>query len=280
MSVYDEPKIDCHMHVFDATRFPYRPDTPYRPAGQEIGTPAQLVQMLDAYGVNHALVVQPNSGYFTDNSCMLDTLARHPQRFKGTAVVTSDTESPELERLKSTGILGVAINTPMFGVDYYRDIGDLVARLCDLDLFLQIQIQRDDLLSLLPSLERSPVRLLIDHCGRPAPEEGLHQPGFRELLDLGRAHRGTGRITVKLAGIGTFSQLPFPHADTWPYIHALAEAFTLDACVWGSNWPFLRAPERVDYGPLLKQAATLFPNPADRRKLFWDTPRRVFGFSS
>ena len=50
MSVYDEPKIDCHNHVFDPVRFPYGADTPYRPAGQELGTTAQLRNVLDAYG--------------------------------------------------------------------------------------------------------------------------------------------------------------------------------------------------------------------------------------
>jgi predicted TIM-barrel fold metal-dependent hydrolase len=41
----------------------------------------------------------------------------------------------------------------------------------------------------------------------------------------------------------------------------------------------LRAPERLDYGSLLALAAQLFPAPADRRKLFGDTPRRLFGFT-
>ena len=55
-------------------------------------------------------------------------------------------------------------------------------------------------------------------------------------------------------------------------MRALVDAFTLDNCVWGSDWPFLRAPERVDYGPLLKLVERLFPDPADRRKMLWETP--------
>ncbi len=61
------------------------------------------------------------------------------------------------------------------------------------------------------------------------------------------------------------------------YVYALADAFTLDACVWGSDWPFLRAAERIDYGPLLTLFEDLFPHPSDRRKLLWDTPRRLLG---
>ena len=67
--------VDCHVHVFDPQRFPYRPDTFYAPAGQELGTPARLRTVLDAHGVEHALLVGPNSGYGEDNRCLLDTLA-------------------------------------------------------------------------------------------------------------------------------------------------------------------------------------------------------------
>jgi predicted TIM-barrel fold metal-dependent hydrolase len=274
MSVFDEPKIDCHVHVFDPSRFPYRDDTPYRPTGQEVGTTAQLIAMLDAYGVRQALYVQPNSGYFIDNACMLDALAHHPGRLKGTAVVAHDTDAAALQRLKEAGVIGVAINTPMFGTEAYRDLSPLAARLRSLEMLLEIQVQNDDLLALLPVIEATGVRVLVDHCGRPAPERGIDQPGFRALLDLGR----TGRAVVKLGGEATFSRLPFPHEDAWPYQRALLHAFTPDLCVWGSNWPFLRATERIDYGPLLVRLAALLPDAADRRKVLWETPRRVFGF--
>jgi predicted TIM-barrel fold metal-dependent hydrolase len=145
MSIYDEPKIDCHNHVFDPERFPYGVDTIYAPIGAELGTPAQIVQVFDAYGVRHALMVGPNSGYNLDNRCLLDTLAQSAGRFKGIAVVRNDATRDE---------------------------------------------------------------------------------------------------------------------------------------VWGSDWPVLRSPERIDYGRLLKIVEALPPDAADRRKLLWDTPRRLFGFGA
>jgi predicted TIM-barrel fold metal-dependent hydrolase len=75
-----------------------------------------------------------------------------------------------------------------------------------------------------------------------------------------------------------FSHRPAPYHDTWPFVAALVEAFTLDHCLWASDWPYLRAPVRVDYGVLLHLALTLFPDTADRRKLLWDTPRELLGF--
>jgi predicted TIM-barrel fold metal-dependent hydrolase len=114
-------------------------------------------------------------------------------------------------------------------------------------------------------LERSGVPILIDHCGRPTSEAGLDQPGFKALLRLAR----TRRAFVKLSGHVKFSGQPYPYTDTQPYVRSLIDAFTLNACVWGSDGPFLRALERVDYGPLLKLVENLLPSAGDRRKLLW-----------
>lgn len=276
MSVFDEPKIDCHNHVFDPTRFPYKEGNFYHPAGQEIGTPAQFLNVLDAYGVRHALVVEPNSGYDRDNRCLLDALARSEGRLKGIAVVPNDCSRAELEDLKSRGIVGIAFNPALFGVERYADAGGLLELIRNLELFAQIQVQGDQLVALRPMLEASGARLLFDHCGRPDVSAGLDQPGFGDLLELGRQ----GNAWVKLSGYVKFSQEPYPYTDAWPFIHALADAFGTDRCLWGSDWPFLRAPERVDYGPLLTLFAQLFPDEGARRRIMWETPKALFGFAS
>ena len=274
MSIFDEAKIDCHNHVFDPERFPYPEDNFYKPAGQERGTPAQFMQVLDAYGVRHALLVEPNSGYGLDNRCLLDTIARSNGRLKGVAVVANDAPLSQLEQLKASGIVGIAFNPSLFGVAEYAEVAGLLERLAELGLFAQIQVQNDQLLEMLPMLQASRARLLFDHCGRPDIVAGLEQPAFQALLALGRQ----GRACVKLSGYTKFSRQSYPYADTWPYVRALVDAFTLDACVWGTDWPFLRAPERVDYGPLLTLIERLFPEAGERRKLLWETPRALFGF--
>src|SRR5437016_4584285 len=127
--IFAEPKIDCHVHVLDPARFPYNANTHYAPAGQEVGTPAQLRQMMEAYGVLNALLVGPNSGYGLDNSCMLDTIAGGEGRYKGVAVVRNDATVEELERLKNSGVVGVAWNVTHYEVDYYHDAEPLLKKL-------------------------------------------------------------------------------------------------------------------------------------------------------
>ena len=272
--VQAERKIDCHCHIFDPKRFAYNPASPFHPTGQEIATSAQIGRVFDAHNVGHGLLVQPNSGYADDNRCMLDAIAQSGGRYKGIAVVAHDTSLERLAELKRLGIVGVAFNLPFFEPGYYAGTEPLLERLRALDLFLQIQVEADGLLGIWPLLEASGVRLLVDHCGRPRPEHGVQQQGFHALLDLGRRKRAV----VKLSGHIKFSNRSHPFEDVSPFMEALIDAFGPDGCVWGSDWPFLRAPERVDYGPLLDLFGAVVPDPAMRRKILWDTPNRLFGF--
>lgn len=266
--------IDCHVHVFDPVRFPYAPDAWYTPVPAETGTPEQLGHVLDAHGVRHALLVGPNSGYGLDNRCLLDTISRSQGRYKGVAVVRNDASRTELQDLQAAGVVGIAFNVALLGVDFYRDTGPLLERLRELGLWAQVQVQDDQLVPLLPLLRESGARLLFDHLGRPAPAAGVGQAGFAALLSLA----ATGRACVKLSGAVKVSQQAHPHDDLRPFVQALVEAYTPQALVWASDWPFLRAPSRVDYGPLLDLLAQQVPDAADRHAILWDTPRRLFGF--
>lgn len=276
MNIFDEPKIDCHNHIFDPTRFPYDDKVTYHPTGHEISTAKQLLQLFETYGLSYALVVGPNSGYATDNRCLIDAISRSNGRFKGIAVVENDIELSELQRLKEAGIVGVAFNTSALGVDYYLNTEELIKKLEKLDMFLQVQFSGDEILPLMSLLENSSVRLLIDHCGKPILKNGIEQLGFQSTLKLGR----TGRAYIKLSGYEKFSNESVPYSDTWPYVHKLVEVFGIDNCIWGSDWPFLRAPERIDYGTLLKTVEKFFPDTIERRKVLYDNAFRLFDFGS
>jgi predicted TIM-barrel fold metal-dependent hydrolase len=274
MNVFDEPKVDAHCHVLDPARFPYAPDVAYRPAGQEQGGIDAYRQVMGAYGIRHALIVGPNSGYGTDNRCLLDALARAPGQLKGIAFVALDTSTEQLQQLQAQGVIGVALNATVLGIDHVLHAAPLLQRAAALDMVLSLQVEHDQLVAVRAMVEDSGVRTLVDHGGRPHPARGVAQPGFQALL----AMAANGRTAVKLSGWQKFSQQPPPWADTRPFFDALLDRFGLDACLWASDWPFLRAPERLDVGPLLRHVEQLLPDAADRRRLWWDSPRRWLGF--
>ena len=273
-SIYAQPKVDCHCHVLDPIGFPYAADVNYRPAGQETGSADYFAQVLDAYGVQHALLVGPNSGYGTDNRCLLDAIAHGQGRFKGIAVVPNDASTDTLQALKAQGIVGVAFNYSLHGLGHYADAGALMQRLADLGMFVQVQVEQAQLKTLSPVLLDCGANILVDHCARPTVAQGLEGEGFAALLRLAQS----GRTTVKLSGFAKFSQQAYPFADTLPFARALLEAFGPAHCVWASDWPFLKAPYRLDYGPLLQLFAQAVPDAAMRHEILWRTPLRLFGF--
>ena len=184
MSIFDEPKIDCHNHLLDPVNFPYNPDAWYHPVANEQGSAGQLTELFNAYGARYATIVGPNSGYDTDNRCLLDAIARSNGRFKGLAVVDN-----QICRSRARTAAGqrhhrhhhagrTARGGPLRGTE------KLLHQLAELQMFVDVQVQGDQLVEMAPLLEPSGVRVLIDHCGRPDPAAGLDQPGFRTLLEL------------------------------------------------------------------------------------------------
>lgn len=274
MSVYAQPKIDCHCHVLDPQNFAYANDVAYRPDGQETGSAHYFENVLDAYGVQHALLVGPNSGYGTDNRCLLDAIAHSAGRFKGVAVVDLKTSLAELQDLAAQGVVGIAFNYALLGLDHYRSAGPLIDKLAQLGLYLQVQISTDQMHSLEPMLRDCAASVLIDHCGRPEPAQRSTDKGFDAVLKLADC----GRATVKLSGFVKFSHQDFPFTDTHSTVAELLEAYGPQHCVWASDWPFLKAHRRMDYGPLLQLFAHTVPDAEVRRQILWETPKRLFGF--
>ncbi len=275
MSVLTAPKIDSHCHVLEPSRFPYGEHIAYHPAGQEMGSAKYFQEVMACYAVKHALLVGPNSGYGMDNRCLLDAIASAPEVFKGIAVVPHDCSFEQLQQFKSQGVMGVAFNPSLMGFDYYANIEPLLQRLQQLDMWAQFQVENDLLLDFLPMLSRVDVKMMVDHCGRPNLNAGVAQAGFQALLALGRE----GRAVVKISGFAKFSQAGYPFGDTRPFTEALVRTFGLRHCVWASDWPYLKAPYRLDYGPMLKVYETAF-SASERHAMMWDAPQQLFEFET
>lgn len=276
VAILREPKIDTHLHLLDPRRFPYHPQAWYHPGPAEQSSADQLIDLFDACAVRHAVIVGPNSGYDTDNRCLLDLLDRGRGRFRGVAVVDQGITRDDLAALRDRGVVGITMQAALLGVEHFAGAGPLLGRLRELGMVADVQVQGDQLVELAPLLDDSGVDVLIDHCGRPDPAGGLQQPGFAALLRAA----ATGRYRVKLSGLVKCSAQRYPWPDAWPYVQALVEAFGPERCLWGSDWPFLRAPERIDYATVLALTERLLPDPAVREQILFGTPARLFEFTA
>ena len=267
--------VDSHAHVFCGDIYPYSPATHYKPDPSQAGTAAKFLAVLDAHGMSHGLLVGAGP-YGTDNRCMLASIAGSGGRFKGIALVDPKLSERELAALSDQGVVGFRVNLMTNGMRELTEPGAdrLLARAKEMNWFVQIHCEKDNLVEAAPILRKAGARIMVDHFGRPDVKRGISHPGFQTLLEFGKS----GNAVVKLSGPFRSSVAGYPYTDVDPYIAAAIEAFSLDNCVWGSDWPFVRMDERMDYAPPLTCLPRWLPDPKDRQKVLWDTPARLFGF--
>ncbi len=271
-------RVDAHAHVYDSIRYPFSPSSGFELAANEVGTAEQLACVLDAHGFTHALLVNPLGGYGTDNTCLLDALRRSKGRFKGVALVADGTPEAEFDRMADAGVVGLRfnLNFPNSPAPVGPGAERTLALARERGWFAQVHCRGDDLVDALPALRRCGLRLVVDHCGRPDAAAGLGQPGFRALLELGRE----GHAAVKLSSVFRFARDGFPYREADPFVHALVDAFGIDRCLWGSDWPFVRAPHRVDHAGLLAAFGRWFPSQSDRARILGANAARLLGFAA
>lgn len=266
---------DCHLHVFDPQLYPYQPGSAYLPHACQEGTPEQFLSLLDAHGLSHGLVVSAGP-YGTDTRCLLDAIGRSNNRLKGIALVENSVSEKEIARLTAGGVVGVRVNLHNLGTSLLADpsVARLLGTLKEANWFCQIQCSGTQLIDAMPLLQKSGVRVMIDHCGRPEPDKGVQERGFQALLELGRG----GNAVIKLSGPFRYSKQSWGYFDIDAFVAALIDAFTLNNCVWGSDWPFVRHDARIDYAPMLACIKRWLPDANDYRKVLCENPKRLFGF--
>jgi predicted TIM-barrel fold metal-dependent hydrolase len=271
----NEWRVDCHAHVIAPQRFPYADGPGYKPRPDETGEYDSFRRVLATHGISHALLVQP-SCYGYDNTCMLDAMTRSGGRFKGIAVIEPEATDEHMQALKEQGVVGVRLNLMRTDPEALSRPGAarFLARVKALDWFVQVYATGDVWARVGQTLRQSGARVVVDHFGDPDVSRGPDQPGFQTILKLGRETDAA----VKLSAAFRSSVRAFPHEDVEPFVAAVMDAYGLDRCVWGSDWPFINTTQRVEYGGLLGLLTRWLPDAGDRDRVLWQNPARLFSF--
>lgn len=271
------PACDSHLHIFDLARFPVSGAATYIPSPAEDGPVEDLIALHDAHGITHALLIQPSSGYGLDNACMLHAIEAGGGRFRGLAQVAPDADEEAIAALAAKGCIGVRLDLASKGMvqlERWRDAG-LFARLRKAGWTVGVLARGAQWVEAAPALLRAEVPLMVDHCGLPDVAAGTDAPGFRAVLDLLREG-----AAVKLSGADrwAFGAYPYDAADL--FVAECLAAAAPENVLWGSDWPFVRAPRRVDYGPVRNLLDRWVSDAASRERILWDNPKRWFGFGA
>ena len=271
--------IDTHLHVWsdDAERYPFA-EGRTQVGG---GSVELLNQTMDEVGVDKAVIVQPIY-YLFDNRYVADCLRRFPGRFAAIGLV--DPKAPDavdrLEKLvREDGFGGLRIHSSR--LDHPSewaapDQDPLWRRSEELGTCFIVHGPAANLPHLEPIIGRFPeVPVVLDHIGGAPTNEEAPFPLLSHVLDLARFPK----VYVKLTPQAHKSELPFPHADTFPAFRRIYDAFGPQRLMWGTNFPGVM--KGVGYGPALEMFRDHvdFLTDDDKAWLFHRTALQVWSFA-
>jgi L-fuconolactonase len=275
--------VDSHCHILasDTDSYPRAPLGGHQSAwaSERPVTAEQLLQRMDETGIAQAVLVQATTAYGYDNSYVLDSAARWPERF--VAVGTFDPLAPNaagrLREGTDRGLAGVRLFTTgstvseqgMWFADASTDEFWAAASDVQIPVCLQLRLSSETAPMLKDLLSRhSGATVLLDHCGYPdvrtSPTKAANDltalaghPGLHLKL--------THRTLEGLDGIGERAK---------DFLDPVIEAFGADRISWGSNCPAAEQP--LDELRAMANRVLAAVSAENRAGIFSGTTRRLY----
>lgn len=269
---------DTHFHIFGpAARFPYAESRSYTPEDAPL---ERVLELHSTLGIERGVAVQGNA-HGTDNSAMLDAVARSQGRLRGVAIVPAQTPREELRRMADVGVRALRFHhiagalkstfSPL-GVEAFLQLAPLMD---ELDFHLQIMIDAAELPEVVPRLAAWRRPIVLDHYALAPAAEGTSGKGFEAV----RRYLSEGRIWVKVSAPYRISRRYPDYEDVQPMHEALVAA-NPDQLLWGTDWPHPRLERDMpDDGHLLDLFNAWTPQTALRRRILVENPQRLYGFA-
>ena len=248
--------VDAHAHVF-LEDMPHIPDPRHRITYDF--TVEQYLETLDAHGVERG-VIAAASPYGDYNDYTIAAVRAHP-RLRGTVILEPTVERYVLEQMAKDGIVGVRL--PYISLKTLPDLSGFehqrtLRRIRDLDWHVHLHLDGPRLPQVLPVLQASGVKLVVDHFGRPDPGKGVKCEGFQMLLRL----MENGRTWVKVSAAYRLGR-----DAAASYGQELLRAHGPDRLLWASDCPFVGHEKDVRFQQTIDDVLAWVPENA-RDKVF------------
>lgn len=264
---------DCHIHLFDCTKYKQQPNAPQAPADATIEHYKQVQSWL---GLERVVVVQGNA-YHKNNQCVLDALDYFGDTARGVVAVDANITDIELDNMHARGVRGVRIMNLLQGAVGLDEMLAVNAKVHARDWSMIVQFNGCEILQNLPRLRAIKGEYVIDHIGKFIPPVKRDSAEFSALLKL----IDKGNCYVKIAGCYETSQDGYPAYDD---VGQLVRKLVLHApqrIIWGSNWPHNLATSPENYPDdvhLLELVDQWIGSEQNRKAIFVDNPARLYGF--
>jgi L-fuconolactonase len=234
--------VDSHLHVVAPDRQRY-PLSPYlgrlgewvdaNPVSAE-----QLLEQMDAAGVQRGLLIQAATAYGHVNDYVADSLQRYRPRFAGICMIDMLAPDAPLRLtywVELRGMRGIRLFTTPEPeapwLDDPRTFG-VWERTRELGIPMMVQIYTQHLPRLRTMLERFPeIPVALDHLANAQVMEGATRPS-NELLALA----DLPQVYAKFSTVN-FYAIDKAGGSAAEYFGPLLESFGAGRLLWGSNFP-------------------------------------------
>jgi len=270
---------DCHMHIYDAARFPLVPNPGEKRVPPQNAAVPQYRLLQQRIGTSRVVIVTPRN-YATDNRATLDALVQLRPNARGVAVVHLTVTDGELEAYHDAGVRGIrfSLTDPQAAVVTFAMIEPLAKRVAMMNWHVQFNLSGEQIVMIGDLLRRLPSQIVFDHLGQPPRTAGIDHPShaiIRGLIDK-------GRTWVKLSGAYSNSTIGPPH---YPEATRIAQDFVKAAperLVWGSDWPHPSEPDghKPDDAVLFDLLSEWAPDAATRNRILVRNPEVLYGFGA
>ncbi|MBT2792745.1 amidohydrolase family protein [Paraburkholderia strydomiana] len=256
--------IDTHVHVFERN-MPLVSNPRHTPT-YDFST-EQLLAVMDGNGVKQA-VIAAASPWGDYNDYVIAAVRGH-SRLRGTVILEPGVERVVLDEMDRAGVVGVRL--PFISMSTLPDLTTweyrkLLRRLVDLDWHVHVHLDGPRLPLVLPRLEQSGVKIVIDHIGRPDPLTGIESEGFKAMVRSVEK----GRTWVKLSGAYRLGE------NARECAQELYRRVGDDKLMWASDCPFVGAEGQFEYARTIEWLRGTITDPVSQRKIFGENAEAFY----
>ena len=274
--------IDTHTHVIatDTQKYPLAPLF-----GRQSAWSAEhpldypdMIEAIDAAGVDKAVLVQASSAYAFDNTYVSEAVAAHPDRFTG--VFSVDVVAPDaVAKMKywmSKGLTGMRIftagSTQPEQQTFFAEPASFPAWQFAADnglsVCMQMQIKGAPLLATV--MDRFPkVRVILDHFARVEAADGPPYAAAAPLFALAKYPNLYLKLTHR-----PLEQSVKGKATPETFFGEAVQQFGANRIVWGSNFP--AAPQPLPELIAIARNALSFLPQQDQDWIFFKTAQTLY----
>jgi predicted TIM-barrel fold metal-dependent hydrolase len=142
----------------------------------------------------------------------------------------------------------------------------------ELALHVELHCEARLLRDLVPKLLQAGLDVVVDHFGRPDTALGLDDPGFRDLLTMGK----DPGLQVKISAAYRLGEGANGTAVARAAVPLLIDAFGSERLVWGSDWPHTHFTDTMNFAGAVEILHAIVPDREQRQIILGTSGRSPF----